>query len=399
MQAELSSSPLSSYRPTRLALIQTGSYYLAFIALGCSAVVLGPALDNLAAHTGSALSAVSGVFIANPLGRIVGALSSGRIYDKLRGHPIVAIAMLLVALAHLVLPAIAALWVLFAVAFGLGIAEATIDVGCNTLLMRAHGKNVAPYMNGLHLTFGVGALIIPLVVAASSDQTGDVFWAFWFISIVLAPLALWFYRLPDPIPHTEHQAAAKASSAQTGLVMLFVVFFILFVGVEAAPGSWAFNYGKALGLDEIGAGALTSTFFCGFTVGRLVAIPIATRLKPSIMLLLDIIGLFVGIGLLLMVNGQGPSWPMWLGLGMLGFAVASMFATALAWAEQRFVVTGTITGIFLAASNAGAMFFPWIVGQFFESQGPGVMTTILLVAIVGTAVVFAILSRVMRRQG
>ncbi len=391
-----SSRPSRPPPPSRRALIQTGSYYLAFIALGLSASIIGPTLDNLAAHTGSTLSAVSGLFVTNGLGRMTGSLLSGRFYDRLRGHPIIATALALIALAHFALPTLGALWLLLLTAFVLGAAEGTMDVGCNTLLMRVHGKNVGPFMNGLHLTFGIGALIAPQVVVASLGATNDVFGAFWFISLLVVPLAVLFLRLPNPIAQSEHPDAHARPFTQTGLVALFALFFFLFVGVEASPYSWTFNYGKGLGLDEIGAGALTSTFIGGFTLGRLLSIPIATRVKPSRVLLFDTIGLFIGLGLLLLV--RGPSWPMWLGLAIVGFSVASMFPTALAYAEQRFVVTGTITGIFLAASNTGVMFFPWLIGQFFESRGPSVMTIVLLAATIGTAVVFVVLNGVMKQR-
>ena len=381
----------------RLALIQTGSYYLAFIVLGLSASVIGPTLDNLAAHSGSALSAVSGLFVANALGRTSGALLSGRIYDRLRGHPIIAIALALVGLSHFLLPTLGLLGLLLAVAFVLGTAEGTMDVGCNTLLMRVHGKNVGPFMNGLHLTFGIGAFIIPLVVAASLNITGDVYGAYWFVSLLVVPLVVLFFWLPNPISQTEHHDAQTRALPPTSLVALFVLFFFLFVGAEATPGSWAFNYGKELGLDEIGAGALTSTFFGTFTIARLLSIPIATRVKPGTMLLFNIVGLCIGVGLLMGV--REPGWLMWLGIGIVGFTVSPLFPVALAYAEQRFAVTGTITGIFLAASNMGVLFFPWLVGQFFESQGPGVMTLVLLATAAGTAVVFAVLNGAMKRKG
>ena len=385
---------LSATTP-RLALIQTGCYYLAFFVLGLSTAVVGPTLNNLATHTGSTLGAVSSLFAANALGRTAGSLLSGRIYDRLRGHPIIAFALALVGLSHFVLPSLGMLWPLLAVGFVLGTAEGTMDVGCNTLLMRVHGKNVGPFMNGLHLTFGIGAFIMPLVAAASLKATGDVFGAFWFVSLLVVPLVVIFLRLPNPIAHSEHEAAQARPIPQTSLVAIFVVFFFLFVGVEATPGSWTFSYGKGLGLDEIGAGALNSMFFGGFTLGRLLSIPIATRIKPGRVLVLDIVGLFVGVGLLLLVREPGVL--MWLGIGVLGFAVASMFPTALAYAEERFAVTGTITGIFLAASNMAVMFFPWLIGQFFESRGPSVMTIVLALLTVGTAAIFAVLNGAMRK--
>ena len=379
----------------RLAFTQTLCYYIVFIALGLSYAIIGPSLDALAVHTGSTLSALSAIFITGALGRTVGSLVAGRIYDRLRGNPIIATALITIALMHFLIPLMNILWLLLAVAFLLGLAEGTLDVGCNTQIILVHGKNVGPYMSGLHFTFGIGNLIVPLLVAASLKLTGDVRGAFWLIALIFAPLALLLLRLRSPAAQHEDHTARAAQSIPAGLVMLFALFFFLFVGVESVLGSWAFNYGKRFGLDEIGAGGLASTYFGGFTLGRLLSIPIATRMKPKHILLMDIVVLFVGMALLLMANEPGPL--LWVGIFVVGLGVASCFPAALSYAEESFPVTGTMTGIFLATSNMGAMFFPWLIGQFFEVRGPIAVTLVLAVTIVGTGIMFVVLNNILRK--
>lgn len=76
----------------------TLGYYLTFISLGVVTAALGPALPYLAAQTGTALAVVSVLFVSRALGLILGALLSGRLYDRL-GHPIlITIAALLTPL-------------------------------------------------------------------------------------------------------------------------------------------------------------------------------------------------------------------------------------------------------------------------------------------------------------
>jgi len=46
------------------------------------------------------------------------------------------------------LPLLAVVWLI------LGVGSGALDVGGNTLLIWVHGRQVGPYMNGLHFFFG-----------------------------------------------------------------------------------------------------------------------------------------------------------------------------------------------------------------------------------------------------
>ena len=64
---------------------------------------------------------------------------------------------------------------------------------------------------------------------------------------------------------------------------------------------------------------------------------------------------------------------IWIGTMGTGLFIASMFATLLAFAGRRIVITGRITGWFFVGSSLGAMTVPWVIGQLFERIGPEVM--------------------------
>ena len=66
--------------------------------------VLGPTLPALAEQTGAELGEISFLFTARSLGYIVGALLGGRLLDRLRGHPVLALSLGVMALALGIVP-------------------------------------------------------------------------------------------------------------------------------------------------------------------------------------------------------------------------------------------------------------------------------------------------------
>ncbi|MBI3244023.1 MAG: MFS transporter [Chloroflexi bacterium] len=380
-------SSVSIKRPRTVAYLV--GYYAAFIGLGLMSAILGPTLPGLAAQTRTTLSEISVLFVAKSVGYIAGSLLSGRLYDRLPGHPILALAVLLATASLILIPFTPLLWVLFVVILALGMAEAAIDVGGNTLLVWVFGEKVGPYMNGLHFMFGAGAAIAPLIVARVILLSGGITWAFWVLAFLVFPAALWVSRVPSPAAHVAARAA-REDRVNYVLVALVAAFFFLYVGAEVGFGSWIFTYATRLKLaDEATAAYLTSAFWGALTAGRLLAIPVAARLRPRTILAIDLLGCLFSVGLIL--GWADSAVAVWVGAGGLGLFMASVFPTTLTFVERRMTITGGLTSLFFVGGSLGAMFLPWLIGQLFERAGPPVTMMIVFSALLLDAVVFVAL--------
>lgn len=337
---------------------------------------LGPTLPGLAAHTRTTLSAISLVFTGRSLGYLLGSFEGGRLYDRIPGHPLMAVALILMAVMLAFVPLLPTLWILVVVLLVLGLAEGVVDVGGNTLLLWVHRRNAAPFMNGLHFAFGLGAFVAPMVVAGALSLTGDTTRSYWLFALLALPVAGWLIRLPSPTS----QAASEdgpARRADPWLVALVAVFFFLYVGIESSYGGWIFSYATALKLGtQTTAAYLTSAFWGSLTVGRLLAIPLAVRVRPRAILLADLAGCLASMGLLLSFPGSVAA--LWIGTMALGFCLASIVPTTLAFVGRHMGVTGQATGWFFVGLGLGAMTIPWLIGQLFERIGPRVMMWTLL---------------------
>src|SRR4030065_1298205 len=146
--------------------ITTAVYYLGVIGLGMATAVLGPTLQGLAENTSAALAQISSLFFLSSFGYLLGSFSAGRVYDHVKGHPILSLALLIIASMMVVVPLVKTLLFVQLLFFIIGIAEGNLDVGVNTLIVWLHGERVPPFMNGLHAFYGVGTTMAPLIVAA-----------------------------------------------------------------------------------------------------------------------------------------------------------------------------------------------------------------------------------------
>jgi FHS family Na+ dependent glucose MFS transporter 1 len=372
-------------------LLATFAYYASFVTLGMTTAIGGPALPWLAKHTSSPLSLLSSIFVAGSLGYMVGSQIGGRAYDRFPGHRIQALMLLGIALAAALVPVVRSLGYLVGILFILGTVQGSLDVGGNTLLTWVHGEKVGPFMNGLHFFFGVGSFTAPLIFAQVVLATGEIQWAYWLFCLLALPVAFWLWLLPSPEVRKEapHLATTKPS---TGLIILFMAFFAAYVGMEIGFGNWIYTYATRLNLaNETVAAYLTSAFWGSFTLGRLLGIGISARLRPETILGIDFAGCLVGFGIILL--WPASSLVLWIGAIVVGLSMASAFATAMALAEKRLGLTGSITGWFLVGGGIGGMFFPWLIGQLFERIGPRVtMPTLTGAALLNICLLFVLLA-------
>jgi FHS family Na+ dependent glucose MFS transporter 1 len=372
-------------------LAQTASYYAAFVALGLASASLGPTLRSLADNTDTDISTIGLLFTMRALGYLVGSVSSGFLYDRYRGHPVMGLALFGMAALMALTPLTPLLIAIIAIFLLIGVTEGFVDVGGNTLLVWTYRDDVGPRMNGLHFCFGVGAFIAPIIIAQVVTLGGATLWSYWALAALCLPAAAALMRLPSP---TAQRSAEDDASPRVNywLVAVFAVFFLLFVAAELGFGGWLASYAQALRLaDEATAAYLTSAYWGALTAGRLLAIPIAARLRPRTILIGDLLGCVISVGLI-------AAWPqsltaLWIGAVGMGLAMASIFPTTISFAARRMAITGRVTSCLLVGVSIGAMTVPWLIGRLFEQIGPQIMMIVVLIDLLVACVVFAFLMR------
>lgn len=372
--------------------LTTAAYFASFVAMGISMSSLGPTLTGLAENTHATISAISILFAARSLGSLVGSVWGGRVYDRMNGHRVMALMIVVMAALTALTPAAPVLWLLTGVLFLTGAAQGVLNIGGNALLVWLYGRNVGPFMNGLHFCFGVGTFLAPVIVAQFITLQGGLVWTYLLLAVLILPTAAVAF-LPSPTsPTAAQQQASGSGQIDPLLVTLIALVFGCYSGASLAYGGFVFTYAVDMGLtNETNAAYLTSLFWGMLTVGRLVAIPLAVRFKPQTLLWADFAGALASLLAMLL-------WPNSLAAVIvtsagLGFALASIYPTTMSLAGQIMPISGKVTGLFSLGNSAGSMLIPWIVGQFYEWNGPESMAVILLADMVLALFVLAALKR------
>jgi MFS transporter, FHS family, Na+ dependent glucose transporter 1 len=373
-----------------LKISQSIAYFVAFIALGFTTASLGPTLQNLADHLQTTLGAISFLFTARSVGFLLGSFRGGRLYDHLRGHPVMAVMIVVMSAMMMLTPFAPNIFALTVVMLVLGAAEGLLDVGGNTLIVWIHENRVAPFMNALHFFYGLGATIVPLIITRTLQVKNALAVPYMVLALLVLPVALLLMRLPSPAIRSV-SASQSDEKLNYRLVTLIALFLGLYVGAEVAFGSWIFNYTVKMNLGDETVGAyLTSLFWGSFTAGRLLGIPVATRFKPNAILSVNLIGWLVSIVLIL---SRPESFAALLtGTIGLGISMASIYPTVLTIAERRMKITGRVTGFFIVGASLGAMVLPFLVGQLFGSIGAQGLIYVVLGALGFASLVFGLLS-------
>ena len=385
---------MSASDTQRLKRNQTIAFYISFIALGLAFSSLGPTLPSLASNTGSTLGQISILFTVQALGLLLGNFLSGRRFDRAPAFPFLAMVVVVTAAMLALIPLMPSLWLLAALMLVMGLAAGSIDVGGNTLLMWIHGDQAGPRINTLHFFFGVGALLAPIFVAQAIGLTGGVTWAYWLLALLVLPAMVLFLRLPSPIAPARI-AQARSEPIPWLPVGLMILSFLLFVGAETSFGGWIYTYAVALDLATVTtAGYLTSVFWGALTLGRLITIPLASRVRPRYLLLADVVGGVASLLLLLLL--PSASWAVWVAAVGFGLSMANVYPTLVLLGGRHLHLTAGIASLFMVGGSLGGMIIPWLIGQRFEAVGPQTTMVILLIAVLlagGTVAAFLAVTR------
>lgn len=370
-----------------------------FVALGLPMGSLGVAWPSMRATFHQPLSHLGVLIAVFTGGYLAGSVASGRLTARVGIGWVLAAGGASAAAGALVYGTAAAWAVIVGASILLGLAGGFADTGLNTFVALRYGVRG---LNLLHASFGIGATIGPLVITALLANGRS--WRIGYLALAgfEAALALGYLvtRKGWHIPAASGSIAAAAASAAAGedgpvppgatgraLVVVSVVLFFVYVGVEVTAGQWSYSlFSESRGLSTEAAGIWVGAFWACLTVGRLAC---------------GVAGDRVGSALLLdasMVGALAASILMWwsptplvgaIGLTILGFSLAAIFPTLIAVTPHRMGVhrAPAVIGYQVAAAALGGAVVPAGAGVLIARSGLEVVGPVLA----ATALVMAIL--------
>uniref|UniRef100_A0A5F4VR18 Major facilitator superfamily domain-containing protein 4A n=1 Tax=Callithrix jacchus TaxID=9483 RepID=A0A5F4VR18_CALJA len=140
-------------------------------------------------------------------------------------------------------------------------------------------------------------------------------------------------------------------------------------GLTGAYSAFVYSYAveKPLSVGHKVAGYLPSLFWGFITLGRLLSIPISSRMKPATMVFINVVGVVVTF-LVLLIFSYNVVF-LFVGTASLGLFLSSTFPSMLAYTEDSLQYKGCATTVLVTGAGVGEMVLQMLVGSIFQAQG------------------------------
>ncbi|MEQ9030804.1 MAG: MFS transporter [Aggregatilineales bacterium] len=378
--------------------------FISFMFIGMLPGILNVAWKHMETTFGVELDSLGLLLGAITVGRLIATFANGYVIGNY-GIGRVILAAVLISMVgvfgYMTSPTFGILLIAgLIVSFGNGI----IDAGMNTFVSAYYGKG---QLNFLHAFFGVGLTIGPLLVTFSII-TLDGSWRLAYSAVLLVQVILLIavvvtfrlWRMPEAtIEYDEQGAVRKAATVRESLmvpaVLLSMALFFVYGGIEVGAGQLSNSlFTESRGISEETASFWISLYWASFTIGRILTGIIGDRISNNSLMRLSIFGT---IGGALFLSIQGASIFSFLGLALLGFALAPMFATLISDTPRRVGMrhVANAIGFQIGFAGFGAAVLPGLAGIFASRIDLEIIGPFLLVNAVG---LFFLHEFIMRRE-
>ena len=369
-------------------------YFGAFLGLGVALSFFGPALPALRAQTDSTVGEIGLVFSAQSLGGLIGSVLAGRLYRRVGGRHLIALALVAFAGAIALVPVPSELAVLVVLGAIIGLGAGSIDVGGNTMLSSVvEPEALVSSLNALHMCFAVGALLGPLIVGLSQATT-DGLWpacAVFAVGTLALGAVLWSGDREGSALQAAADHAERAEPPARWRLGIVAFFFLLYVGLEIGFAGFLATYSDELHLGANWPTVLTAGFWAGFLVGRLLMVWRGDGLDTGHVLWVSVIGATV-LAVAIAVVGARPI-PLLVVSVLFGAVIAPQFPTMLAHLHRAVPLTGVVTAWCIAGSALGGLILPPTIGALVDTVGATALPWTVAAASAASAGVLFVIDR------
>jgi fucose permease len=354
-----------------------------FLLLGLVAAVLGPVLPQLRARFHLSVAQGSLLLTVYSIGSVVGVLASGWASHLRYPRPAMVVGTAVLAGGSVGLAFAGAWWLVLVSGTLLGVGFGILDFGVSVILASSFAESGASVLTSLSAVFSVGAVIGPVVVAATPHDVRPTFLVITALSAILA--VLWT-RTPV---HGPSPAEAPASRhLATRLALGFGFLLALYVAMESGVAAWETTYLRSAShFTDSSAARATSLFWVAITVGRLTGGWVARRVHVGLLVSSSL----VMVALSLVVAGLP-------GLGLAGYTAAGLFLApvfpaAFAWFSATRPSSLAMTLVFSCGVLGPAVVSP-IIGAGTQQLGVAAIPfTLFVVALLDIVAVITVRRR------
>jgi fucose permease len=353
--------------------------YSCLLLVGINAGWIGPFLPAIAHATDLSIDRAGLIVSASAAGYFVALLAAGEMSQHLSARTTLACAMVLLGAGLFGLGVAPGLAALLGAAVVIGFGCGGIDVADNALVAELNRERLGSALNYLHVMFGVGALLGPLIVGAMlAARTGYPF-AFAAGALVSLGIAALLWATPLAEPQMESVGGGGlAAMLSYGQIWVLGAILLLYVGAESGIGAWLFVFLRSAGgLSDSPASWGVSVYWLGLIAGRMVGGRLGHAVAPrefSIGAAALSAAAIVGL-----IAAPAAHWLAALMAFLVGAGFGPIFPNMIAIGAEIFPTeVGRMTSVVAAGSAIGGMIVPWMMGRALVAASPSASMEVAL---------------------
>lgn len=381
--------------------------YIAFITLGLPTGLLGVAWPTMRADFTLPLDALGMLMISTTVGYSLASFFIARLIKRFGIVFLLVFSSFASAAALFAYPIAPAWSMIVGIGTLLGFGSGMMDAGLNTYLASEYKESE---MQWLHAAFGLGATFSPIIMTASLSRFASWRPGYIFVGVlmVLIGIAFWVsyptWKKHQPIDENdvEIEEGQGLMDFQTSiweslrhpLTWIGILLFLLYTGGEFTLSNWTYTlFTEGRGVSPQIAGIWAGGFWATFTVGRVLGGLFAHRLHVN--------KLMIGALSLALVGSVFFLWnPLpiigVLGVFVVGFAMAPMFAGLISSTRQRVgnAHAANAIGIQISAAGLGGAILPSLAGYLAERFSLEAIPKMLSISLLGMLILYLISTRI-----
>jgi len=355
--------------------------YSCLLMVGINSGWIGPFLPQISHAAHLPIERAGLIVSASAAGYFISVLIAGEINQQLSAQKILVGAMVLFTAGLAGLAVAPGLAGLLAAGILIGLANGGIDIGANALIVELNRERLASALNYLHVLFGVGALLGPLIVSAAFASRVPYWWVFGGGAMACAAIAFRLFATPEIAVRTEPtRGSGFLPMLSRPLIWAISAVMFLYVGAEIGIGAWLFLYLRtADALGPMLASSGVSLYWLGLVCGRAFGGRLGHRIAIAQFTMFA--AALSAAALVLLIAAPAAGGMAASAVFLIGFGYGPIFPNMIAAGAARFPAeVGRMTSIVVATGALGGIVGPWLMGHAIAHKSPRASMEVALAA-------------------
>ncbi|KAI1286388.1 hypothetical protein HDE_10978 [Halotydeus destructor] len=366
---------------------------------------------------------------ARASGYAFGSMIVGVLYDRLNPLLTIAVTSTTMGIFAILMPWATSLVSLLAMAFLCTLGGGMVDSCCNVTILHMWGTDTQPYMQAMHFAFGVGGLVVPLLASpflysgevliegvatnvtlaienSCSPEKLQVFIPYTMVgtSCILSAILFLYLFICHRQTDEHHSRKVKAEEKKAAgdkddlfwtkkiVVSVTALFMFTLLGFEVGMGSFITSFAVMSDhhlTPQVGA-YMTSLYWFTHTFFKLIFIPLIVKIGMYGNIILEL-SILILANVFIVPFGNSIVWCLWVGVALVGIALATLWAAVFVLLESYFPVTSGIASFLTVSACLGEWVYPVIMGYAMEAD-PQLFLWVIFACTVICCGLFALLS-------